>query len=82
MPHLAQGWDSFRIHYRYRSAEYVITVRAADRDALVVDGKPQQGRIIELADDGTRHVVELSVARRQDAAVAAQPEEFQHKTIS
>jgi cellobiose phosphorylase len=82
MPHLPRDWEGFRVHYRHRSAEYAITVRAADRDALVVDGKVQQGRVIELADDGARHVVELSLARRQDAAVAAQPEELQHKTIS
>jgi cellobiose phosphorylase len=81
-PHLPESWAGFRIHYRYRSAEYAITVSAAARDALVVDGKPQQGRVIELADDGARHVVELQVARQHDAAVAAQPQEIQQKTTS
>jgi cellobiose phosphorylase len=81
-PHLPEAWEGFRIHYRYRSAEYAITVRAAAGDALVVDGKPLLGRVIELLDDGIRHVVELHVARQQDAADAAQSEVIRHKTIS
>jgi cellobiose phosphorylase len=67
-PHLPAGWDGFRLHYRFRSAAYAITVRAADSDALAVDGKPLQGKVIDLVDDGASHVVELQVARRQAAA--------------
>jgi cellobiose phosphorylase len=79
---LPESWEGFRVSYRYRSAEYAITVRAAAGDALVVDGKPMQGRVIELLDDGARHVVELHVARQQNAADAAQPEDIRHKSIS
>jgi cellobiose phosphorylase len=80
-PHLPQAWESFRLHYRFHSAEYAITVRVAGRDALVVDGKPQEGRVIDLVDDGARHVVELHVARQQATAVPAQREAPEQKTI-
>jgi cyclic beta-1,2-glucan synthetase len=74
-PHLPAGWDGFRLHYRYRSAAYAITVRAADNDALAVDGKPLQGKVIYLLDDGVSHVVDLQVARRQEAANGAASED-------
>jgi cellobiose phosphorylase len=80
-PHLPQAWESFRLHYRFHSAEYAITVRVAGRDALVVDGKPQEGRVIDLVDDGARHVVELQVARQQATAVPAQRAAPEQKTI-
>jgi cellobiose phosphorylase len=72
-PHLPAGWDGFRLHYRYRSATYAITVRAADSDALALDGKSLQGKVIDLVDDGASHVVDLQVARRQAAANQAEP---------
>jgi cellobiose phosphorylase len=79
-PHLPQAWESFRLHYRFRSAEYAITVRAAGRDALVVDGKLQEGRVIDLVDDGARHVVELQVARQQPGAIPAPRAALEQKT--
>jgi cellobiose phosphorylase len=74
-PHLPAGWDGFRLHYRYRSATYAITVRAADNDALALDGKSLQGKVIDLVDDGASHVVDLQVARRQAAANQAEPKD-------
>jgi cellobiose phosphorylase len=80
-PQLPQGWEGFRLHYRFRSAEYAIQVRVAERDALVVDGKPQEGRVIDLVDDGARHVVELQVARRHVSAIPAGRAEIEQKTV-
>jgi cellobiose phosphorylase len=80
-PQLPQGWEGFRLHYRFRSAEYAIQVRVAERDALVVDGKPQEGRVIDLVDDGARHVVELQVARRHVTAIPAARAEIEQKTV-
>jgi hypothetical protein len=48
-------------------------VRAAGSDALALDGKPLQGKVIDLVDDGASHVVDLQVARRQEAANSAVP---------
>jgi cellobiose phosphorylase len=81
-PQLPLSWTGFRLHYRFRSAEYAITVRAAERDALVVDGKPQQGRVIDLVDDGARHVVDLQVARQPEPAIAAESQAIHQKTTS
>jgi cellobiose phosphorylase len=81
-PQIPAGWDGFRLHYRFRNAEYAITVRAADDDALVVDGKPQQGNAIDLVDDGARHAVELRVARRPGPPAAAEREPTSIQTNS
>ncbi|MFL6676418.1 MAG: GH36-type glycosyl hydrolase domain-containing protein [Massilia sp.] len=81
-PNLPAEWDNFRLHYRFRSAVYAITVRAAHSDALVVDGRRQQGNVIDLVDDGATHLVELQVARRQKAALEADREDIQHRTTS
>jgi cellobiose phosphorylase len=79
-PQLPAGWQSFRLHYRFRNAEYAITVRAADDDALVVDGKPQQGNVIDMVDDGASHAVELRVARRRGPSVSVEREETRQLT--
>jgi hypothetical protein len=50
-------------------------VRAADNDALALDGKSLQGKVIDLVDDGASHVVDLQVARRQAAANQAEPKD-------
>jgi hypothetical protein len=39
-------------------------------ELLVLDGAPQQDRIIELVDDGREHKVELYVERRPADALA------------
>jgi cellobiose phosphorylase len=62
-PHLPAGWDSFKLHYRYRSSSYAISVRPGDSATLSLDGNALEGNVITLADDGRNHVVELQVLR-------------------
>jgi cyclic beta-1,2-glucan synthetase len=62
-PHLPPDWDSFRMHYRYRSASYAITVTAGDTAAFSIDGRELEGNVITLADDRREHTVALRVVR-------------------
>jgi cellobiose phosphorylase len=71
MPRLPAGWDGFRLHYRYHGSRYTIAVRRAAEPLLRVDGVAQQGNTIALVDDGRTHEVELQVACRHDASLAA-----------
>jgi cellobiose phosphorylase len=71
MPRLPAGWDGFRLHYRYHGSRYTIAVRRAAEPLLRVDGVVQQGNTIALVDDGRTHEVELQVACRHDASLAA-----------
>ncbi len=62
-PHLAPGWDGFRLRYRYHSAFYEITVRAGDgMEGLLLDGQPCPDWTFELQDDRRDHRVELWIA--------------------
>jgi cyclic beta-1,2-glucan synthetase len=70
-PQLPSGWVGFRLHYRLRSATYVIAVTAAEENGLVVDGTARDGNVIDLVDDGRVHAVELRVARQGAAYPAA-----------
>jgi cellobiose phosphorylase len=70
-PQLPSGWVGFRLHYRHRSATYVILVTAAEENGLVVDGTARGGNVIDLVDDGREHAVELRVARQGAANPAA-----------
>jgi cyclic beta-1,2-glucan synthetase len=70
-PQLPSGWVGFRLHYRHRSATYVITVTAAQENGLVVDGTPRDGNVVDLVDDGREHAVELRVAPKGAANLAA-----------
>ena len=81
-PQLPCGWPGFRLEYRYRSTLYEIEVRFAEAGALLVDGRAAEGSLVELADDGQRHRVELLVARRHGTAIAAASEEPQSKSIT
>jgi cellobiose phosphorylase len=70
-PLLPAGWDSLRFRYRNGRTDYHVTVLPATvGELLVLDGAPQQDRIIELVDDGREHKVELYVERRPADALA------------
>jgi cellobiose phosphorylase len=69
-PHLPAEWNSFKLHYRYRTANYAITVMPGETAALTLDGQALEGNAITLADDGRDHVVELRVLRPVPMAVA------------
>jgi cellobiose phosphorylase len=62
-PHLPAEWNSFKLHYRYRSASYAITVTAGETAALTLDDQALGGNTITLVDDGRAHVVVLRVTR-------------------
>ncbi|MDB5754509.1 MAG: cyclic beta 1-2 glucan synthetase, partial [Massilia sp.] len=65
-PHLPPEWDGFKLHYRYRSARYVISVTPGDTAAFSVDGRELEGNVIALTDDGREHAVALRVVRPRD----------------
>ncbi|MEJ7807351.1 MAG: hypothetical protein WKG03_15685, partial [Telluria sp.] len=62
-PALPADWPGFQLDYRYRRSLYVITVTAADSDAMLVDGVPQDANVISMQDDGRTHQVQLQVRR-------------------
>ena len=59
----AQGWDTYRIQYRYRETTYQITVRRIDpppaRTRVLVDGAEQPDGHIPLCDDRRDHAVDV-----------------------
>jgi hypothetical protein len=57
-------------------------VRFAEAGALLVDGREREGNVLDLADDGQRHRVELLVPRRHGPAMAAACEPTQSKSIT
>ncbi|MDB5918255.1 MAG: cyclic beta 1-2 glucan synthetase, partial [Massilia sp.] len=68
-PHLPAEWPGFKLHYRYRSASYAITVTAGATASLTLDRRVVGGNAITLADDGREHVVELTVVRAGGVAL-------------
>jgi cellobiose phosphorylase len=62
-PHLPAEWDGFKLHYRYRTANYTITVTPGASNALTLDGRAVEGSAITLVDDGHDHEVQLQVMR-------------------
>jgi cellobiose phosphorylase len=70
-PLLPLGWESLRFRYRNGRTDYHVTVLPAmTGELLVLDGTPQQGKTIELVDDGREHKMELYVERRPEDALA------------
>jgi len=62
-PKLPADWPGFALSYRYRSAVYSIAVSTGATDAMTVDGVPQDGRVINMKDDGNVHIVKLQLRR-------------------
>ena len=65
-PHLPKGWSTFKIHYRYRSTVYHITITrlapdSPDMNLLSLDGREISGETIPLRDDRREHAVEMRV---------------------
>jgi cyclic beta-1,2-glucan synthetase len=62
-PCLPEGWQGYKIHYRYRDTLYHIRVLPADHAgalrSLAIDGVEQAGDSIPLADDHRVHEVEM-----------------------
>jgi cellobiose phosphorylase len=52
------------MHYRYRETVYhIAVVQGSGEAAMTVDGKPLPGGAIPLVDDGSEHIVELTLGR-------------------
>jgi cellobiose phosphorylase len=65
-PCMPEGWESFKIHYRYRETTYHITVlQTRDGEggtSVTVDGVLQPDGAIPLVDDRQEHLAEVRVA--------------------
>jgi cellobiose phosphorylase len=62
VPCIPKDWESFKIHYRYKSSVYHIVVTQNDGDPemnITVDGVAQEDKMITLADDGAEHDVQV-----------------------
>jgi len=62
----AKGWETFKVHYRYRETVYHITIRQTqdepgDGMRVEVDGVDQQDQAIPLVDDHQEHQVEVRI---------------------
>ena len=65
----APEWNEFRLHYRYRETYYHIVVRQIEMEgdaamaavSVTVDGTPQPGNFVDLADDCQEHHVEVRI---------------------
>jgi len=61
-----KGWETFRVHYRYRETVYHITVRqthdVAGEIRVEVDGLDQEENAIPLVDDHQVHNVEVRIS--------------------
>jgi cellobiose phosphorylase len=65
-PRPPEGWDSYKIHYRYRRTPYHITIAwcaPGEAPGLVLDGQALETDTIPLVDDGREHVAEMKIAR-------------------
>jgi cyclic beta-1,2-glucan synthetase len=65
-PCIPPDWQSFEITYRHRTATYRIRISNPDKvergvRRIVVDGRVVTTPLIELADDGKEHVVEVTM---------------------
>ncbi len=62
----ASGWETFKIHYRYRETVYHITIRQMKdqtEDVIIeTDGKIQPEKTIPLVDDRQEHFAEVKVS--------------------
>ncbi len=62
VPCIPKEWQSFKIHYRYKSALYHITVTQQTGEPsmkVAVNGVVQEDNILTLADDGAEHDVQV-----------------------
>ncbi len=62
-PRLPKSWTSYKIHYRYRTTTYHITITRHPNVGMghMLDGQPLISQTIPLVDDRCEHSVEWSV---------------------
>jgi cellobiose phosphorylase len=67
VPCIPEEWASCKIHYRYKSSCYHISItqtRSAEATNTLVDGVQQLGNLITLADDGADHQVDITLSNK------------------
>jgi cyclic beta-1,2-glucan synthetase len=61
-----KGWETFKVHYRYRETVYHITIRkkydAAGGMLVEVDGQIQKDNTIPLVDDRQEHKIVVTIS--------------------
>ncbi|MES1204484.1 MAG: glucoamylase family protein [Pseudomonadota bacterium] len=68
-PLLPEGWDGFRIRYRYYQTFYSIAVRQVAPGGghagtrVICDGRETSGPVVTLQNDGKEHRVEVVIVR-------------------
>ena len=65
VPCIPKEWESFTMHYRYKSSMYhihVIQTPQGEESMIKVDGVRQEGGTITLADDEREHQVQVIIA--------------------
>ncbi len=78
-PCLPAGWESFKLHYRFRETTYHITVVQARADGekpgVTIDGIAQPDEAIRMVDDRVEHNAEVTLPRagRADTQTASPP---------
>jgi cellobiose phosphorylase len=63
-PCIPEEWDTYKVHYRYKSTFYHITVTQKNRAGemiVIVDGSEQADKMITLSDDGVGHNVQITI---------------------
>ena len=67
VPCVPPGWPGYEATYRYGATTYHIRVcnsRGSSEVAettMTIDGRPMQGNLVELHDDGAQHQVEVTL---------------------
>lgn len=64
VPCIPETWESFKVHYRYKSTVYHIVVTQTFKSGEIivsVDGVKQKDGLIALVDDGAEHQVQVEL---------------------
>jgi cellobiose phosphorylase len=67
-PCIPRDWTGFRVTRSYRGAKYVIEVRNEEHvcrgvKQIIVDGKPVDGNVLPVFNDGATHSVTVVMGR-------------------
>jgi len=61
-PCVPAAWDTFKVHYRYKTSMYhieVVRISSGQNMTITLDGVPQPGNLIHLLDDGIERQVRV-----------------------
>jgi cellobiose phosphorylase len=67
VPCIPEEWNSFKIHYRYKTTLYHIVItqnRSSEKTNVVLDSLQQPGTVITLTDDGADHQVDITLPKK------------------